>query len=85
MTVKIIIFPSENGFNVLVTGPWQNGSMRVCSFDNRATMLALLENLHLVSQADVQKLENFEFLSSCPMYSAEIDGEMLEAHGFHKP
>jgi hypothetical protein len=59
--------------------------MRVRSFDNRTTMLAFLENLRLIDPDDVQRLENFVFLSFCPMFSAEIDEEMLEAHGFRKP
>ncbi len=85
MTVKVIIFPTENSFHVLVAGPWTDCPMRVRSFDNRTTMLAFLENLRLIDHKDAQKLENFEFLSFCPMLSAEIDEEMLEAHGFRKP
>jgi hypothetical protein len=85
MTVKIIIFLADDGFNVLVSGQLKDVPMRVRSFDNRATMLALLENLHLICPEDVQNLEEYKFLNSCPVYSAEIDEEMLEAHGFHKP
>jgi hypothetical protein len=85
MTVKVIIFPIENSFNVLVAGPWTDFPMRVRSFDNRTTMLAFLENLRLIDPNDVQKLVDFEFLSFCPMFSAEINEEMLEAHEFRKP
>ncbi|WP_420236249.1 hypothetical protein ACOBR2_11455 [Telmatobacter bradus] len=85
MTVKIIIFLADDGFNVLISGPLKDVPIRVHSFDNRATMLALLENLHMICPEDVQNLEEYKFLNSCPVYSADIDEEILEAHGFHKP
>ena len=84
MRAKLIIFPHEDGFNVAVWGAWTEGSMRVRSFDNRTTMIALLENLRLIGPEDVQELEDFIFMKSCPIYSAEIDEETLEAHGFHR-
>jgi hypothetical protein len=84
MRAKLIIFPYEDGFNVAVWGPWTEGSMRVRNFDNRATMIALLENLQLIGAGEAKELEEFTFLSSCPLYSAEIDEETLEAHGFQK-
>ncbi len=84
MRAKLIIFPHEDGFNAVVWGAWTEGSMRVRSFDNRATMIALLENLRLIGPEDVQELENFTFMKSCPIYAAEIDEETLEAHGFRK-
>ncbi len=84
MRAKMIIFPYEDGFNVAVWGAWTEGSMRVRSFDNRTTMIALLENIQLIDPGDAQKLEACTFLSSCPLYSAEIDQETLEAHGFRK-
>jgi hypothetical protein len=84
MTAKLIIFPYEGGFNVAVWGAWTEGSMRVRSFDNRTTMIALLENLQLIGAGEAQELEKFTFLSSCPLYSADIDEETLEAHGFRR-
>jgi hypothetical protein len=65
MTVKVIIFPTEDSFHVLVAGSWTDFPMRVRSFDNRTTMLAFLENLRLIDPDDVQKLKDFEFLSFC--------------------
>ncbi len=84
MRAKLIIFPSEDGFNVAVWGAWTEGSMRVRSFDNRTTMIELLQTLRLIGPEEAQKLEEFTFLSSCPLYSAEIDEETLEAHGFRR-
>jgi hypothetical protein len=84
MTAKLIIFPYEDGFNVAVWGAWTEGSMRVRSFDNRTAMIALLENLQLIGHKEAQELEDFTFLSSCPLYSAEIDEQTLEAHGFRR-
>ena len=47
-------------------------------------MIALLQNLQLIGPEEAQELEEFTFLSSCPLYSAEIDEETLEAHGFRR-
>jgi CRISPR-associated endonuclease Csn1 len=52
-------------------------------FDNRTTMIALLETLRLISPQEARELEQFDFLDSCPLYSAEIDEDTLAAHGFH--
>ena len=82
MQIKMIIFPSEDGFNVLVWGKWTAGSMRVRHFDNRTTMIALLETLGLISPQEAKELEEFGFTDSCPLYSGEIDEEILAAHGF---
>jgi hypothetical protein len=82
MQIKMVIFPSEDGFNVLVWGKWAEGSMRVRHFDNRATMIALLEALGLITALQAKDLEEFGFTDSCPLYSAEIDEESLAAHGF---
>lgn len=79
---KMIIFPSEDGFNVLIWGKWASGSMRVRNFDSRTSMIALLENLRLISPEAVQELETFDFLDSCPLYSPNIEEDTLEAHGF---
>lgn len=85
MKAKLIIFPSEDGFNVAVWGAWTEGSMRVRSFESRSTMIALLGDLRLIGPEDVQDLEAFTFMNSCPIYSTEIDEESLKAHGFHRP
>jgi hypothetical protein len=84
MKAKLVIFPIEDGFQVVVWGVWAEGSIRARSFDNRATMIALLQNLQLIDAKEAQGLEQFTFLNSCPLYSAEIDDEILKAHGFHK-
>lgn len=82
MHTKMIIFPSEDGFNVLLWGKWENGSVRVRSFDNRTSMIALLEDLRLISSEAAQELESFDFIDFCPLYSSDIDEEILDAHGF---
>ena len=82
MQIKMVIFPSEDGFNVIVWGKWAEGSMRVRHFDNRTTMIALLETLGLITTKQAKDLEEFGFTDSCPLYSAEIDEESLAAHGF---
>jgi hypothetical protein len=84
MRAKLIIFPNEDGFNVAVWGAWTEGTMRIRSFDNRTTMIALLEHLQLIGLGEAQELEEFTFLNSCPLYSTEIDEETLEAHGFRR-
>ncbi len=57
--------------------------MRVRRFDDRASMIALLENLRLITPQEAQELEHFASTDSCPLYSAEIDEDSLVAHGFH--
>ena len=54
MRAKLIIFPYEDGFNVAVWGTWTEGSMRVRSFDNRTTMIALLEDLQFIGPGEAQ-------------------------------
>ena len=83
MQTKMVIFPSEDGFNVLVWGNWAAGSMRVRSFDNRAMMIATLENLRLITPEQAEELEQLGFTDSCPLYSADADEDSLAAHGFH--
>jgi hypothetical protein len=78
----MVIFPSENGFNVLVWGEWTTCSMRVRRFDNRAEMIATLQNLHFITPQQASELEDLGFVDSCPMFSAQIDEERLIAHGF---
>jgi hypothetical protein len=46
-------------------------------------MISLLETLRLIGSEEARELERFDFLDSCPLYSAEIDEEILAAHGFH--
>jgi len=68
---------------VLIWGKWAEGSMRVRRFDSRTSMISLLETLRLIGSEEARELERFDFLDSCPLYSAEIDEEILAAHGFH--
>jgi len=84
MRAKMVIFPSEDGFNVAIWGKWTQGSMRVRPFDNRTSMIATLEDLRLITSPQAQELENFVFTNSCPLYSSEIDEDSLEAHGFRR-
>ena len=84
MKAKLIIFPHEDGFQVVVWGTWTEGSMRTRSFDNRTQMIALLENLRLIGSEEALELDKLSFMNSCPLYSAEIDEKTLEAHGFRK-
>jgi hypothetical protein len=83
MQTKLVILPSDDGFNVLVWGKWSEGSMRVRHFDSRATMIALLETLRLITPQQAEELEQFGFTDSCPLYSADADEDSLTAHGFH--
>jgi hypothetical protein len=83
MQVKMIVFPNDDGFNVLIWGRWAEGSMRTRRFDSRATMVGLLESLQLITTQEGKDLEGFDFMTSCPLYSAEIDEDVLAAHGFH--
>lgn len=82
MQTKMIIFPSDEGFNVLLWGKWTNGAMRVRTFDNRTSMIALLEDLCLIAPEVARELEGFDFIDACPLYSFEVDEDTLEAHGF---
>lgn len=82
MQVKIVVFPAEDGLNVVVWGNWTKGSMRIRHFDNRSEMIETLERLGLVSRKDGEALEGFVFTDTCPLYSSEIDEAELAAHGF---
>jgi hypothetical protein len=82
MQVKMIVFPGEEGLDVLIWGKWTHGAMRCHHFDDRTSMIATLENLQLLSPDDAQQLETFAFTDSCPLYSAEVEEEVLAAHGF---
>lgn len=85
MQVKMVIFPEEDGLDVVIWGKWTQGSMRVRHFDNRTSMIAMLANLGLLSSQQAQELESFVFTDHCPIYSSEIDEEILVAHDFHPP
>ncbi len=82
MQVRMVIFPGDDGLDVLIWGKQTQGTMRHRHFDCRTSMIAMLENLRLLTHEDGQKLEDFVFLNSCPMYSAEIQEDVLAAHDF---
>ncbi len=82
MQVRMIIFPGEDGLDVLVWGKAHKRMMRHRHFDCRTSMIAMLESLRLLTPEDAQKLEDFVFLDSCPLGSAEIEEDVLAAHGF---
>lgn len=82
MQARMIIFPGEDGLDVVIWGKWAQGTMRHRHFDDRTCMIAMLENLHLLSSGDARKLEEFVFLNHCPIYSSETEEEVLAAHGF---
>ena len=82
MQVRMIVFPGEEGLDVVIWGKWTQGSMRCRHFNGRSDMIAVLTNLRLLSQEEAQRLEKFDFKDSCPLYSSEIEQEVLEAHGF---
>lgn len=82
MQVKMIIFPGEDGLDVVIWGKWTRGSMRHRHFENRTDMIAILEDLRLLDAEEGRKLESFAFLDHCPVYSAEIEEDVLAAHGF---
>ncbi len=76
----MIIFPDEDGLDV-VWGKWTQGSMRHRRFENRTSMIAMLETLGLLSVDEARKLETFVFTDYCPLYSSEIEEDVLAAHG----
>ena len=82
MQVRMVIFPDEDGLDVVVWGKWTKGTMRHRHFDCRTSMIAMLKDLRLLNSEDAQELEDFVFLDYCPLYSAEIEEEVLAAHGF---
>jgi len=82
MQVKLVIFPAENGLNVVIWGKWTKGTMRVRQFENRTEMIATLNALGLVDPTEGEALENFAFTDSCPLFSAEAEEDTLVAHGF---
>ena len=82
MRVRMIIFPGEDGLDVVIWGKWTQGSMRHRHFDDRTGMIAMLTNLRLLSLEEARKLEEFVFMGHCPVCSSEIEEEVLAAHGF---
>jgi hypothetical protein len=82
MQVRMIVFPGDEGLDVVLWGKWTQGSMRCRHFNSRSDMIAVLSSLRLLSQEEVQKLEKFDFKDSCPLYSSEVEQEVLEDHGF---
>ena len=82
MQVRMIIFPCDDGLDVVIWGKWTQGSMRHRHFDDRTCMVNMLESLHLLSSEDAKKLENFVFIDDCPIYSSEIEEDVLAMHGF---
>jgi hypothetical protein len=82
MQVNLVVFPSEDGLNVVVWGKWTCGTMRFRHFETRSSMISVLQNLRLIDSNDARELENFAFTNSCPLFSSEIDEETLATHGF---
>ena len=82
MQVRMVIFPGDDGLDVVICGKGEKATMRHRHFDCRTSMIAMLENLRLLTSEDGQKLEDFIFINSCPVYSAEVQEEVLDAHGF---
>ena len=83
MQVRMVIIPNDDGLNVLIWGKWAAGSMRVRHFENRTELASVLVSLNLIRAKDASDLENFAFTDSCPLFSAETEEEILEAHGFN--
>lgn len=82
MQVRMVIFPGEDGLDVAVWGKWAQGTMRHRHFDCRTSMIAMLKDLRLLTSEEAQKLEDFVFIDYCPLYSADIEEDVLVAHGF---
>lgn len=82
MQVRMVIFPGEDGLDVVIWGKWAEGSMRHRHFDNRTSMIEMLKNLRLLSLQEAEDLEELVFTDYCPIYSSEVDEETLAAHGF---
>jgi hypothetical protein len=85
MHVRLVVFPSDDGLNVVIWGKWAQGSTRVRHFDTRASMIATLQDLGLITPESALSLEGFTFEDSCPLFSAEVDDRLLAKHGFGAP
>jgi len=82
MQVRMVIFPGDDGLDVVICGKGEKATMRHRHFDCRTSMITMLKSLRLLTPKDGQKLEDFVFINSCPVYSAEVQEEVLDAHGF---
>lgn len=82
MQVRMVIFPGEEGLDVVIWGKWARGTMRHRHFDCRTDMIAMLESVRLLTSEDARKLEDFVFTDHCPIYSSDIEEDVLAAHGF---
>ena len=82
MQAKLVVFPTEDGLNVVIWGRWTKGTMRCRYFEDRSEMIATLVELQLISSEDGKGLETFAFTDACPMFTSEIDEAVLAAHGF---
>jgi hypothetical protein len=85
MHVRLVVFPSDDGLNVVIWGKWAQGSMRVRHFDTRASTITTLQDLGLITPENALTLECFTFEDSCPLFSAEVDDRLLTEHGFGAP
>jgi hypothetical protein len=85
MQVKLVIFPSDDGLNVVMWGKWASGSMRVRHFESRTAMISLLRDLGLITSEDALALESFTFENSCPLFSGDVSDEALAEYGFEAP
>jgi hypothetical protein len=85
MQVKFVIFPSDEGLNVVMWGKWAQGSMRVRHFETRSEMIATLQDLRLITAEDAVNIEGLTFEESCPLFSGEVDEWSLADHGFEPP
>ncbi len=83
MQVRMVIFPGEDdGLDVVISGKGEKATVRDRHFDCRTSMIATLESLRLLTHEAGRKLEDFVFLNGCPIYSAEVEEEVLAANGF---
>lgn len=82
MQARLVMFPSDDGLAVVIWAKWTRGSMRVRNFQTRTEMIAVLETLRLIREDEARRLEDFDFVDSCPLFSSEIDEDLLAAHGF---
>jgi hypothetical protein len=85
MQVRLVVFPSDDGLNVVMWGKWAQGSMRVRHFETRSSMIATLLGMGLISSTEAESLEGFTFEESCPLFSGEVSDEVLIDHGFLPP
>ena len=82
MQIRMVIMPSEDGLNVILWSKWVAGSIRTRHFVDRAEMINTLRNLGLITDQDGLALESFMFTDSCPLFSADVEENVLDAHQF---